>query len=280
MEYLDSHTHAQFAAYDDDRDELIKSTLKEEVGMINVGTNLNTSKSALDLAEKYSDDPIFATAGLHPTHTYSDYQDSEEMKDGSGKEKGFNYEAYKEIANKDKVVAIGECGLDYFRVNAKDKKQVEKLQKKALTKQIKLAEETDLPLMVHCRPKSGDGAYNELVDVINAEAGDLKTAVIHFFVGSKKAAKKFLDKGFYFTFGGVITFAREYDDVIDYIPLERILLETDAPYVTPAPHRGKRNEPKFVKEVYKKMSELKGVDIEDLKKTILENNNKVFDLNL
>lgn len=281
MDYFDSHTHMQFAAYDKDRDDLMKQTLEEEVGMINVGTNLKTSKDALSLANKYSDKPVFGTAGLHPTHTYSDYQDSSEVNDGSGKEESFKYEEYKEIAKEDKIIAVGECGLDYFRVEKSEKKKVEKLQKQALIKQIGLAEEMDLPLMVHCRPKAGtDKAYKELIDVMGAEANNLKTAVIHFFVGSKDTAKEFLDLGFNFTFGGVITFAREYDDVIDYIPLERIMLETDAPYVTPTPHRGKRNEPRFVKEVYKKMAELKKLDIKDLKQQMIENNERVFNINL
>lgn len=280
MDYFDSHTHAQFVAYNEDRDEVIKRSLDEGVGMINVGTNLKTSESAVNLSKKYSDDPVFSTVGLHPTHTYSDYHDESEMNEGSGMEKEFDYRSYSKLAENDKVVAVGECGLDYFRVSSKEKSKVSKLQAKSLEAQIELAKENNLPLMVHCRPSGNtDDAYNDLIEIVGSNSDDIN-AVIHFFVGSKKVAEKFLDLGFYFTFGGVITFAREYDDVIDYIPLDRIMLETDAPYVTPAKFRGKRNEPKFVKEVYKKMAELKNIDLEDLKMKIKENNNKVFNINI
>lgn len=281
MEYFDSHTHVQFAAYDEDRHELIKNTLEEGVGMINVGTNLETSKSAIELANKYDEKPVFATVGLHPTHTYSNYKDENEMNDSSGLEKSFDYEVYKNLASKNKVVAIGECGLDYFRLKSKEKKEIRKIQIEVFEKHLELAKELGLPLMIHCRPSSGsDDAYEDLIDVVNSIEGSKPTLIIHFFVGSKKVTKKFLDLGSFFTFGGVTTFVRDYDEVIDYIPIDRIMLETDAPYVTPEPHRGKRNEPLFVKEVYKKIAKLKNLDIKKLQDIILKNNESVFNIKL
>ena len=281
MDYFDSHTHVQFAAYDDDRHKLIKNTFDKGVGMINVGTNLETSHSAIELAHEYKDKPIFATVGLHPTHTYSDYKDENEINDSSGLEKDFDYEAYKNLANKDKVVAIGECGLDYFRLKSKEKKEIKKIQTKTFEKHLELAKETNLPLMIHCRPSPGsDDAYEDLIDTINSIKGDKPTLIIHFFVGSKKITKRFLDLGAYFTFGGVTTFVRDYDEIINYIPIERIMFETDAPYVTPEPHRGKRNEPLFVKEVYKQISELKNVNMKELQDIILKNNESLFNIEL
>jgi TatD DNase family protein len=134
-------------------------------------------------------------------------------------------------------------------------------------KQIELAIETKKPLMVHCRQ-----AFDDLIHILNTPG------VIHFFTGTKEDAKKLLDMGFSFSFGGVITFARDYDEVIRYIPIEHILLETDAPYVTPVPHRGKRNEPMYVMEVAKKTAEIKGLSFEEICATTSENARKMFRL--
>ena len=119
-------------------------------------------------------------------------------------------------------------------------------------------------------------AYEDLYDILEPHANSIPTAIMHFFVGNEQMAQKFLDLGFSFTFGGVITFARDYDAVIRMLPLKNILLETDAPYVTPAPHRGKRNEPLYIKEVYKKMAELKRVGEKELQTIIANNNERVL----
>jgi len=276
---IDSHTHVQFAAYDADRDAVIQRALENGVWCINVGTQRDTSKKAVELAEQY--EGLFATVGLHPIHTEKSYHDAQELgasedaKGFSSRGEVFDKPYYASLAAHPKTVAIGECGLDYFRLPNDEKSK--QTQKDVFEKHITVAVDVRKSLMCHCRPsKNNQDAYDELYEIVKPRIDTLKATVLHFFVGNLDTAKKFLDLGFYFTFGGVITFARNYDEVIAYLPLDRILLETDAPYVTPEPYRGKRNEPAHIVEVAKRMCELKKTDIEALQYKILKNNRTVF----
>ena len=166
-------------------------------------------------------------------------------------------------------MAIGECGLDYYRLT-NDTKEA---QERTFLQQIELADEVKKPLMIHCR-----NAFADLTRVLQATSHKLQAnpGVIHFFSGTKDDAKELLGLGFSFSFGGVITFAREYDEVVRYIPLERMVLETDAPYVAPVPHRGKRNEPVYVVEVAKKVAELKGVPFDEVASKTTANARRLF----
>ena len=148
-------------------------------------------------------------------------------------------------------------------------------QKEVFLQHIELASEVKKPLMIHCRD-----AYDDLIPILEQHKDMLleDAGIAHFFAGSKDHAKKLLDLGFSFTFGGVVTFVRDYDTLIDMIPIDRILSETDAPYVTPAPHRGKRNEPLYVILVVQRLAELKGVSEEEMKKQIWENAQRIFGL--
>ncbi|PIR98711.1 MAG: hypothetical protein COT88_00110, partial [Candidatus Colwellbacteria bacterium CG10_big_fil_rev_8_21_14_0_10_41_28] len=190
----------------------------------------------MGFAEKY-EEGVYATIGLHPNNTSPGYHDKNELGDSDEKERGgedFDYEAYKELGKSDKVVAVGECGLDYFRMEGDTKRQ----QREALISQIDLAKDLDIPLMIHCRD-----AFDDLIELLKEKRADLKSVapgINHFFTGSINNATELMDLGFYFSFGGVITFSRDYDEVIRHIGLDRVLLETDAPYVAPEPHRGKR----------------------------------------
>jgi len=302
LKYFDAHTHTQFASFGKDYKEVIGRAFAVGAGLINIGTQKETSLRAIEIAHEFEKEPVYAAVGLHPTHTTKSYYDPQEIettisnsreleKSGAknflidGEE--FDYEYYKKLALDPKVVAIGECGLDYFRffpssqndpnsAKAETKKTKEK-QKEVFIQQIKLAHEVKKPLMIHCRH-----AFPDLIEIL---AGyQLSSAkcpgVIHFFSGTKSDAQKLLDMGFYFTFGGVITFAREYDEVIKTIPLDRILSETDAPYVTPAPYRGKRNEPAYVIEVVKKLADLKRISVNEMANQILKNTEKIFNLKL
>ena len=178
------------------------------------------------------------------------------------------------------VVAIGECGLDYYRLgeNTKD------IQAKAFIKQIELAKELNIPLMIHCRggspSKPGRSrGFSDLIQILKDNQGLLKNdfpGVNHFFTGTKEDAKELLELGFYFTFGGVITFTRDYDEIIKYIGLDRIMVETDAPYVAPEPHRGKRNEPAFVKYTAQKLAQILDKDFEEIAEKTVTNTRKVF----
>ncbi len=256
---FDVHTHTQFAAFKDDQDAVIRRALDLGVWMMNVGTQRDTSQAAIETAHRYPEG-VYATVGLHPSHTEKSYHDTQEL---GGGEKGFTSRGeefepsyYRELAKDSKVVAIGECGLDYYRLGEETKEK----QKAAFSKQIDLATEVKKPLMIHCRHAFADliSIVSSYLQVLSSPAG-----VVHFFTGAIDDARSLLDLGFYFSFGGVITFARDYDEVVKYIPLERILFETDAPYVAPVPYRGKRNEPLYVIEVAKKIAEVKNVSLEE-----------------
>lgn len=288
LKYFDSHTHVQFAAFKDDYREVAERALAQGIGFINVGTQKDTSRRAIEAAYEY--DGVYAAVGLHPIHTSASFYDAEELGDGeeaksfTSRGEEFDYAYYKELALKPKVIAIGECGLDYAafvrerseraqkRADTKIELRKEK-QKQAFLKQIELAQEVKKPLMIHCRE-----AFLDLIQILKENSGLLNAppGIIHFFSGTKEEAKKLLDMGFYCTFGGVVTFTHAYDETIKFIPLDKILSETDAPYVAPVPYRGKRNEPLYVIEVVKKLAEIKNVSIEKMAEEILKNAKQIF----
>lgn len=262
LSLFDVHTHVQFAAYDEDREAVILRAREAGVWIVNVGTQCDTSAAAIELAKKYGEG-IYATVGLHPIHTEQSYHDIKELGDSditrefTSRGEEFDYESYKTLAANSDVVAIGECGLDYYRIKNHESRIK---QKEVFEKHITLSYEVGKPLMIHCR-----NAFDDLIQILEANSHKLKAipGIIHFFSGTTENAKKLLDLGFSFSFGGVITFARDYDEQIKYIPLDRIVLETDAPYVAPALYRGRRNEPKYVIEVAKKLAELKNTPLEE-----------------
>ncbi|MDZ4227391.1 MAG: TatD family hydrolase, partial [Patescibacteria group bacterium] len=266
---FDAHTHTNFVAYDEDRDAVIRRAKDAGVGMNIVGTQYDTSKAAVELAEKY--DHVYATIGLHPIHTSKSYHDEKELGEG-GKEftsRGEQFDAakYEELGKSERVIAIGECGLDYYRVDESTKD----VQIKNFIAQIELANSLGKPLMLHIR-----NAYEDALEVIKAHAkvkGD-----VHFFAGDWDTAKKFLDIGFTLSFTGVLTFTRDYDEVVKNAPLDMLLSETDAPYVTPVPHRGKRNEPVYVVEVVRAIARIRGADEEEVAEALFANARRVFGL--
>jgi TatD DNase family protein len=277
VRYFDAHTHLNFEVFKNDYKEVINKALQNNIGMINSGTQKYTSLLALEIAKEFENYPIFASVGLHPLHTFLSYHDKKEVNEKNYKyEEDFDFDYYLNLASEKKVVAIGECGLDFFRIK-ENEKEIKNKQKEIFLKQIYLAYQVKKPLVIHCRL-----ALDELFLILNQNKNLLleKPGVMHFFAGDKKQAKKFLDLNFYFTFGGVITFSRDYDDVIYYLPKEKILTETDAPYVTPLPYRGRRNEPTYVKEVVKKIAEIKSISEEELENQIIKNTEIVFNLDL
>lgn len=277
MRFIDCHTHAHFSAFDKDSKEVIDRALANNVWLINVGTQKDTSRRAVEVAREYKEG-VYATVGLHPTHTARSYHDAQELGGGeaakafTSRGEEFDYGYYLELAKDPKVVGIGECGLDYYRLDIDTAER----QKKVFLEHVRIAEEVKKPLMIHCRPSKGtDNAYEDILSLVLSYKLSV-LPVIHFYVGSLAITKKLVEAGFYFTFGGVITFARDYDESIKYIPMDRILSETDAPYVAPEPYRGKRNEPLYVVEVVKKLAELKGVSLEAMRDQIFENAKKAF----
>jgi TatD DNase family protein len=289
MHSIDIHAHTNFAAYDADRDEVIARAKESGVSMINIGTQYDTSKKAVEMADAY--DTCYAIIGLHPIHTTATHHGEDELGpnfakaslDKPGKEgftsRGeiFDAEKYRELAkSSNRVVGIGECGFDYYR-NDPDTKQVQEI---AFRAQIELAIELDLPLMLHVRPSQGTyDAYLDVLDVLREykeTAGDALRGDVHFFAGTTDIAQQFMDIGFDISFTGVITFAKQYQELIQYVPLDRIHAETDCPYVSPVPHRGQRNEPVYVLEVIKKIAEIKQLPIASVQETLMQNAKRLF----
>jgi len=267
VKYFDAHTHVNFVAYKNDTEPTIERAREAGVGMNIVGTQLDTSKAAVALADAH--EGVWATIGLHPIHTTKSYHDENELGAG-GKEftsrgEAFDAAAYETIGRSEKVIAIGECGLDYFRQDESTKE----VQKAAFIEQIDLANRLEKPLMLHIR-----NAYENALEILRAHAtvrGD-----VHFFAGDWAIARQFLDLGFTLSFTGVITFTHDYDEVVKNAPLDMILSETDAPYVTPAPLRGTRNEPAYVQHVVRRIAEIKGESLPDTADQLLRNAQRVF----
>ncbi len=295
--YFDAHTHVHFAAYEHDWREVIDRALAKDVWMILVGTQRDTSRRGVEVAKLY-ERGVYAAVALHPVHTDRSYHDPKELgaaEDAKGftsRGEVFDYDYYRELARDPKVVAIGECGLDYFRIEGTPEEIAAKKEKQraAFKEQIHLAQEVGKPLMIHCRD-----AFADLIAILkengypligsgagsgsdSAHSGNplAEGGVIHFFTGTPDNARELLALGFGFTFGGVVTFARDYDEAIRLIPLDKIFSETDAPYLAPAAYRGKRNEPSYIVETVQKLAELKGVSPAAMREVIFQNAQRVF----
>jgi TatD DNase family protein len=273
MKFFDTHTHVNFTAFKDDQEATIKRALDSETWMINVGTQTDTSKSAVELTQKYPEG-IFAAIGLHPVHTYQQMLDEEESHFESRAEK-FDEKIYENMLT-EKVVGMGECGLDYFRLPAdQDAEKIKELQKAEFIKQIIFAKKHKLTLIVHCRD-----AYDNVLEILQKEYAGFP-GVIHSFTDNWETAKKFLDVGFYVALNGILTFDKSgrLAQVVENTPLDRLLIETDAPYLTPPPYRGKRNEPAYVKYVAMKIAEIKKLDTEEVASKTFENGCELFRIN-
>ncbi len=273
---IDTHAHLNFNAYKDDVNEVIKKTLGNNVWMINVGSQYSTSKRAVEIAEKY-EKGVYAAIGLHPIHLsdgiFKTKIDTEEIEFNT-REEEFDYDAYKDLAESKKVVAIGEIGFDYwYRPKTKIRlEQFKNRQKEIFLKQLNLAQELNLPVIFHCRL-----AHEELINILNTKYNIQNTGlkgVIHCFTGTWEEAKKYLEMGFCLGFNGII-FKLNLDEMIKKTPLERILIETDCPYLTPSPIEG-RNEPLYVKYVAEKIAKIKDLTFEEIAKITTKNAKELF----
>src|SRR3989338_3873844 len=288
---IDTHAHVNFNDFKDDSKEVIKRSLDENIWMINVGAERKTSERAVKMAEEY-EDGVYATVGLHPSHLVKqdvEYKENGEIVKYKSKREEFDYDFYLNSAKNEKVLGIGECGLDYYhnpenqisnlpadKAGLKNKNWKEK-QKEVFIKHLELAKEVNKPIIIHCRD-----AHDDLLKILHLEA-KLPSGVMHFFTGTLEQTKKYIELGFYIYFSGVITFpplrragANAYNDVIKNIPLEKIIIETDCPYVAPVPHRGKRNEPQYVKYVAQKITEIKGLGFEEVAEQTIKNARELF----
>ncbi|MEF3306531.1 TatD family hydrolase [Paenibacillus sp. GYB003] len=251
----DTHTHLNVRQFDADRDDVIERARQNGVSrIINIGFNRETIPSSIELTERY--EFIYSTVGWHP-------QDAIDMK-------ADDLDWIEELCAKDKVVAIGEIGLDYYwDTSPKD------VQHRVFREQIRLARRLGMPISIHNRD-----AHHDVVQLLREEKAEDVGGVMHCFSGSWETAKLCLDMNFYISFGGPITFknAKQPKDVLAQVPLDRLLLETDAPYLTPHPHRGKRNETGYVRLVAEAAAEIKGMSLEEIARITSDNATRLFQL--
>lgn len=279
---IDAHSHVNLNAYRNDAEAVIARALAEGTGMLAVGTDYASSELAVTQADAH--DGIWAVVGLHPSHLFESHHDSSESE--LPVVERFDAARYRELAARSKkVVGIGECGLDYFRLPPQlDLGEVKRVQGEALRAHFDLALELDLPVMLHCRD-----AHDDLASAIEAyaAAGRRLRGNVHCFTGTWAEAERYLALGFYVSFTGVITYKPRADekargetlqDVVRRMPLDRMLIETDAPYLAPVPHRGERNEPARVSFVAAQVAALKDIAVEEVERVTLGNTRTLFGL--
>jgi TatD DNase family protein len=271
MKIVDTHSHLQFKAYDSDREEVLKRTHEAGIICINVGTKFETSKNAIDLAETH--EGFYAAIGLHPIHIKTDLMKLRVDEDEGGFAplgETFDEETYLELGKSKRVVAVGEVGLDYYYKpkGAAKKEQFKENQKVVFKQQIDLANKLDLPLIIHCRM-----AHADCIEILKEK--DMHRGVVHCFTGTWDEAKQYLDLGFHIGVNGII-FKFNMDEVIKNTSIEKILLETDCPYLTPTEAPQERNEPMFVTYTIGKIAELKGLSIEEVEEKTTANAKALF----
>jgi len=276
---IDTHAHLNFSAFNKDRDKIIKKCLDNNVWVINAGTNLKTSKEVVDLAQDY-EKGIYAAVGLHPINLETGLvKIKADVNERKSIERDFEYEKYKELADSKKVVAIGEIGLDYYwkPKTTKKKELFKQKQKELLLKQLNLAKELNLPIIFHCRM-----AHQELIKFLleNPKVRPEK-AVAHSFVGGLDELKKYLAFGFYIGFNGIIFKKIEgvnFEQVIKNTPLDKLLIETDCPYLVPPALKAERNEPVFIKYIAERLAGIKKISLENIAEITTENARKLFEI--
>lgn len=279
---IDTHAHLHFPPYDQDREQVLTRMREKGIAAITIGTSLENSRAGIRFADLQSD--VWATVGLHPSHVTSSHHDEQE---GDVHEKDLDVEmALKMALSSKKVVAIGEAGLDFYRFqDHPDPEQGKRDQERVFLKHIALARELDLPLVIHCRE-----ALGRLATILQAawSEGWKPRGVVHSFTGSWEEAKPLLDLGMYIAVNGIATFPLKktqdpktaIDRTIEQIPFERLLLETDAPYLAPTIYRGKRNESSYIEEVAKHVAQIRGASLEAVARQTTENAIELFRLSI
>ncbi len=250
---FEGHAHYDDPAFDPDRGELFHQLKEEGIGyVINIGASIKTTQNTIDLAEKHPF--IYGAAGVHPSETAELNEES--------------FQWLREQCDHPKVVAVGEIGLDYYWDTPE-----RSVQKKWFERQIRLGIEKKLPLVIHSRD-----AARDTIEIMKTSEAGLAGGVIHCYSYTKETAGAFLDMGFYFGIGGVVTFqnAKKLKEAVEYIPIERILLETDSPYLAPTPYRGKRNSSLYLPLIAKQIAELKGITYDEVTEITSENARRLF----
>ena len=249
---VDSHAHIQLDAFDADREAVLERAQEEKVhAILTIGFDLETSRGAIRLAEQY--EQVNATVGMHP-HDAKDFNDE-------------TTEIFRDLAAHPKVVALGEIGLDYYRDLTP-----RPMQKIAFEQQLNLAEELNLPIVIHNRE-----AYHDIIPILQARRGRIE-GVMHCFSGGVEIMNQSLELGFYIGIGGPVTYRKSHElkEVAREVPANRLLVETDCPWLAPQFRRGKRNEPAYVRAIAEKIAELRGVTLEDIGETTTRNFENLF----
>lgn len=252
-EIFDTHAHYDDEAFDKDREELLANLPTKGIArVVNIGASLVSCRKTLELMDKY--DYIYGAIGVHPSDTAELTEE--------------NFAQLKGWCGHEKCLAVGEIGLDYYW----DEPERD-IQKKWFVRQLALARELQLPVVIHSRD-----AAKDTVDIMIGEHAEEIGGVVHCYSYTKETARTFLDMGFYFGIGGVLTFqnARKLKEAVEYIPMDRIVLETDCPYLAPVPNRGKRNSSLNLPFVVAVMAEIKGISEEEVRKAAWENSLKLY----
>lgn len=271
---IDTHAHTNFHAFEADREEVVKKCLAQNIFMVNVGSNLPTSQKAVDMAQ--TQEGLWASVGLHPIHLASELQPDED--DDPTDEKSFDYEAYKKLALSPKVVAIGEIGLDYYyKPKSEAKKKVFKeVQRDLLKQELSLAKELDKAVILHCRM-----AYEDMLQFFQDNQELIpRRAVLHCFM-APDFLQGFLDLGFYIGLNGIIyknISGLDFPAMVREVPMERLVLETDCPYLSPPNNKTGRNTPEGVLSVAQTVAEWKGMSLEKLVERANKNAQALFDI--
>ncbi len=258
MNIFDTHAHYDDDAFDEDREELIASMKSNNISLVmNVGASIRTTMDTVGLTKQY--DFIYGAAGVHPSET-------EELEDEE------NYKRLKMCVAENKIKAIGEIGLDYYWDTPS-----KEIQKKHFERQLEIAREYKKPVIIHSR----DAAADTLDMMKTLSARDLG-GIIHCFSYGVEMARQYLDMGFYLGIGGVLTFknAKKLKEVVEYAPLDRLVIETDSPYLSPEPYRGKRNNSLYLPYVVSEMARLKNIDEEDIANTTFDNGLRVYGIQM
>ncbi|HCC22548.1 hypothetical protein A2480_04015 [Candidatus Uhrbacteria bacterium RIFOXYC2_FULL_47_19] len=294
LQLIDAHCHTNFSAYRNDLEDVIQRAANDRIGLVVVGSQSSTSQRAVECAERY--DNVWAVVGLHPLHLFEQEVDESEEEGGElvhfrSRAEIFDPNYYNSLIDQSsKTVGIGECGLDYYHVPVNVDPLIFRAKQEELFRlQIDLAFERGLALMIHTR-NAADGStdvHGEVLRILNDHrvAGRLPRGDVHCFSGTIAEAESYLDLGLYLSFTGNVTYKprkvspnteETLHDVVRAIPIERLIIETDAPYLTPVPHRGEKNEPAFVRLVANKIAEIKNLDLDEVYSQTLKNTQNLF----
>lgn len=259
MKFIDSHCHLDFPKFHRDLEEVINRTFEAgAIALINVGVNLSTSRSSVRLASRYQS--IYASVGVHP-------HDAKTLSEAT-------LDGLRALASDPKVVAIGEIGLDYYR-----NLSAQTVQRKTFSAQLKLALEVNKPVIIHCRDAYGD-VLNILDEYYLPAVGGRLPGVIHSFSSGVRYAQEFLKRGFYVGFNGMVTYPgnEQLVEAVKITPLDKLLIETDAPFLAPQAYRGQRNEPRYVMEVAKEIAQIKNISLDEVCQIATDNARRLFNL--